>query len=274
MARVDAGLRTAGFIAVATFIRPLGGWLGDRFKPMYLLTGVFTIYTIAAILLAFSPSIGLYTIGSIAIAVSAGIGNGVLFKLVPMYFQNQAGIVNGIVSMMGGLGGFFPPLILSIVHSITGHYAIGFMLLSQMALASLVLVVWMYYHDRLKISNDVFKSTGQGIMVTHPNGKIIAVNPAFTTLTGYNEGEIIGKTPSVLKSGKQSPSFYQKMWKEMKEQGQWQGGEIWNKRKSGELYLEWLNISTVKDEAGDPIRYVASFSDITEHKKDSKVSQS
>ncbi|PWU70335.1 nitrate/nitrite transporter [Gracilibacillus dipsosauri] len=273
LARVDAGLRTAGFIAVATFIRPLGGWLGDRFKPMYLLTGVFTIYTIAAILLAFSPSIGLYTIGSIAIAVSAGIGNGVLFKLVPMYFQNQAGIVNGIVSMMGGLGGFFPPLILSIVHSITGHYAIGFMLLSQMALASLVLVVWMYYHDRLKISNDVFKSTGQGIMVTHPNGKIIAVNPAFTTLTGYNEGEIIGKTPSVLKSGKQSPSFYQKMWKEMKEQGQWQG-EIWNKRKNGELYLEWLNISTVKDEAGDPIRYVASFSDITEHKKDSKVSQS
>ncbi len=107
LARVDAGLRTAGFIAVATFIRPLGGWLGDRFKPMYLLTGVFTIYTIAAILLAFSPSIGLYTIGSIAIAVSAGIGNGVLFKLVPMYFQNQAGIVNGIVSMMGGLGGFF-----------------------------------------------------------------------------------------------------------------------------------------------------------------------
>ncbi|MCR2821852.1 nitrate/nitrite transporter [Lederbergia panacisoli] len=147
--KVDAGMRTAGFIAVATFIRPLGGWLGDKFKPLFLLMGVFSIYTFAAIILAFSPSIGLYTVGCILIAISAGIGNGVIFKLVPLYFNKQAGIVNGIVSMMGGLGGFFPPLMLASIHSITGHYAIGFMLLSEVALASLILVIWMYYQDRL-----------------------------------------------------------------------------------------------------------------------------
>ncbi|HLU21037.1 MAG TPA: nitrate/nitrite transporter, partial [Bacillaceae bacterium] len=89
-------------------------------------------------------------VGCILIGISAGIGNGVIFKLVPQYFNKEAGIVNGIVSMMGGLGGFFPPIMLAAIHSITGHYAIGFMLLSQVALASLILVILMYYQDRLK----------------------------------------------------------------------------------------------------------------------------
>ncbi len=124
--------------------------------------GVFVTYTVAAIILAFSPSIGLYTIGCMAIAVSAGIGNGVIFKLVPFYFNKQAGTVNGIVSMVGGLGGFFPPLLLASIYSLTGQYSIGFMLLSQVALASLVIVVWLYYMDRLSLSADVFNSTGQG----------------------------------------------------------------------------------------------------------------
>nr|WP_144927191.1 nitrate/nitrite transporter [Paenibacillus bovis] len=149
--KVDAGLRTAGFIAVATFLRPLGGWLGDKFKPLFILIGVFAVYTFAAIVLAFSPGMGLYTVGCILIGISAGIGNGVIFKLVPQYFNKEAGIVNGIVSMMGGLGGFFPPIMLAAIHSITGHYAIGFMLLSQVALASLILVILMYYQDRLKL---------------------------------------------------------------------------------------------------------------------------
>ncbi|MGW8442782.1 nitrate/nitrite transporter [Paenibacillus sp. S33] len=145
LAKVDAGMRTAGFIAIATFFRPIGGWLADRFQPLFLLVGTFTVYTVAAILLAFSPGITLYTVGCLAIAVSAGVGNGVIFKLVPFYFNKQAGIVNGIVSMMGGLGGFFPPILLSTIHAATGQYSIGFMLLSQVALASLILVIWLYY---------------------------------------------------------------------------------------------------------------------------------
>lgn len=264
--KVDAGMRTAGFIAVATFFRPVGGWLADRFQPLFLLIGTFTVYTAAAILLAFSPSIGLYTVGSLAIGISAGVGNGVIFKLVPFYFNKQAGIVNGIVSMMGGLGGFFPPIMLSAIYSITGQYSIGFMLLSQVALASLVLVVWLYYQNRLEMASEVFNSTGQGILVTDVSGRITAVNPAFTTLTGFTEDEVMGQRPNVLKSGRQSADYYREMWSELKGKGMWQG-EIWNKRKNGEDYLQWLHISAVKDETGEDVRYVGTFSDITGKRK-------
>ncbi|ODP27909.1 putative nitrate transporter NarT [Paenibacillus nuruki] len=262
LTKVDAGMRTAGFIAVATFFRPIGGWLGDKFKPLLLLMMTFGIYTVAAIILAFSPSIHMYTIGCLAIALSAGIGNGVIFKLVPFYFNKQAGIANGIVSMMGGLGGFFPPLMLAAIHSMTGQYSIGFMLLSQVALVSLVLAVWLHYQGRLAMSSEVFDSTGQGIMVTDVEGQIQTVNPAFTALTGYTKDEVIHHQPSILKSGRQSKEFYHQMWQKIKAQGSWQG-TIWNKRKNGEEYLQWLNISAVKDETGEDVRYVATFSDLT-----------
>lgn len=267
---VDAGIRTAIFIAVATFLRPIGGLLADKFQPMFLLIATFAVYTVAAIILAFSPSIGLYTVGSIAIAISAGIGNGVIFKLVPFYFAKQAGIANGFVSMMGGLGGFFPPILLSIIYSMTGDYSIGFMLLSQVALASLILVVWLYYSDRLSLQADVFRSTGQGVLVTDAGGKIRAVNPMFTKLTGYTEEEAIGNNPNMLSAGRQPQEFYRNMWKQIKEEGMWQG-EIWNKKKSGEEYLQWLNIAAVSDETGEHVRYVGTFSDITkEHGQDAR----
>ena len=105
---VDAGLRTAGFIVLATAMRPLGGWLADKFDAFVILVYVFSGITLAGALLAFSPSLALYTAGVLTIALCAGIGNGTVFKLVPLYFTKQAGIVNGIVSAVGGLGGFFP----------------------------------------------------------------------------------------------------------------------------------------------------------------------
>lgn len=260
--KVDAGMRTAGFIAVATFLRPVGGWLADKFQPLFLLMGVFAGLTFAAIILAFSPTIALYTAGSMLIAVAAGIGNGVIFKLVPFYFNKQAGIANGIVSMMGGLGGFFPPLLLSIIHSMTGSYSIGFMAFSQVALSSFVLVIWLYYMDRLSMSAEVFNSTGQGILVTDASGTIQSVNPAFTRLTGYTEEEVIGSNPNMYSSGRHSKEFYTSMWSQIGQDGLWQG-EIWNKRKNGEEYLELLSISAVKDGSGDVTRYVGTFSDIT-----------
>ncbi len=261
--KVDAGLRTAGFIVIATAVRPIGGWLADKFQPLFILMAVFAGLTIAAIILAFSPAIGLYTVGSLLIALAAGIGNGVIFKLVPFYFSKQAGTVNGIVSMMGGLGGFFPPLLLSTIFTITGSYSIGFMAFSQVALVSLVLVLWLYYMDRLTLSKEVFDSTGQGIIVTNSAGKIVSVNPAFTQLTGYEEAEVIGKNPNVLSSGRQDKAFYEEMWSQITNEGLWQG-EIWNKKKNGEEYLQLLSISTVKDESGDVVRYVGTFSDITD----------
>jgi NNP family nitrate/nitrite transporter-like MFS transporter len=99
-------------------------------------------------------------------------------------------------------------------------------------------------------------------MVTDVTGLIKSVNPAFSKLTGYTEEEVLGKQPSILKSGRQSKEFYGSMWSEIKAKGMWQG-EIWNKRKNGQEYLQWLNISAVKDETGEDVRYVGTFSDIT-----------
>src|SRR5699024_11890234 len=110
----------------------------------------------ASAILAFSPAIHLYTVGTLSIALAAGIGNGVIFKLVPFYFSKQAGTVNGIVSMMGGLGGFFPPLLLSVIFSITGSYSIGFLPFSHVALVSLVLVLLLFYFVYLTFSYALF----------------------------------------------------------------------------------------------------------------------
>lgn len=148
---VDAGLRTAGFIVLATAMRPLGGWLADKFDAFVILVYVFSGITLAGALLAFSPSLALYTAGVLTIALCAGIGNGTVFKLVPLYFTKQAGIVNGIVSAVGGLGGFFPPLVLAAVKDLTGQYAIGFMALSEFALASLIIVIFMYYREKQRL---------------------------------------------------------------------------------------------------------------------------
>ncbi|WAA09329.1 nitrate/nitrite transporter [Fervidibacillus albus] len=145
---VDAGMRTAGFIVIATLMRPVGGYLGDKFNSYIILMFTFIFVTLFSVVLAFSPNIEWFTVGSLAIGVFVGIGNGTVFKLVPLYFSNHAGIVNGIVSAMGSLGGFFPPLVLTAVHNLTGQYSIAFMALSEIALACLVIVVWMYDKER------------------------------------------------------------------------------------------------------------------------------
>ncbi|MGR3778075.1 nitrate transporter NarK [Bacillus paramycoides] len=149
--KVDAGMRTAGFIVLATMMRPIGGWLGDKFNPFKILIFVFIGLTLSGIILSFMPSMHVYTFGCLLVAFCAGIGNGTIFKLVPMYFSEQAGIVNGLVSALGGLGGFFPPLILTLLFQLTGHYAIGFMALSEVALACLIITVWMYSQEKLLV---------------------------------------------------------------------------------------------------------------------------
>ncbi len=102
-------------------------------------------------------------------------------------------------------------------------------------------------------------------MVTDRDSKIVNVNPAFVAITGYSEEEVVGRTPSLLKSGMQDALFYVDMWASIHRDGRWQG-EIWNRRKNGEIYPEWLSISSVKDDQGELIHYVAMFSDITSRK--------
>ncbi|MFD0828016.1 nitrate/nitrite transporter [Neobacillus sp. M.A.Huq-85] len=264
--KVDAGLRTAGFIAIATLFRPVGGWLSDKLNPLLILMFVFFWLTFAGFLLSFTPSLPIYSFGCLLVAFCAGIGNGAIFKLVPLFFSKQAGVVNGIVSAMGGLGGFFPPLILTILFNWTGHYAIGFMSLSEISLSSFVLVVWLYYQDKLDISNKIVNHAVDGIVVTDPNGIIQKINPAFTKITGYRQEEVVGKTPSVLQSGEHNNDFYKSMWNQLREEGFWEG-HIWNKRKNQELYKEWLTITAIKDEAGQTKNFVGMFSEEREEEE-------
>lgn len=263
--KVDAGFRTAGFIVIATGVRPLGGWLADKFNSHIILMYVFGGITLSAILLSFAPTLTWYSVGCLTIAFCAGLGNGVIFKLVPTYFQEQAGIVNGIVSALGGLGGFFPPIILSVLFSMTGHYAIGFMALSQISLASLILVIMMYYKDKVHFVKEIIEHTIEGIIVTDRKGKIISVNQAFSEITGYTKEEVLGKNPRLLQSSRQDDRFYINLWKSIEKDGSWQG-EIWNKRKNGEEFLSLLTISPVTNEAGEVIQYAGMFNDLERSK--------
>ncbi len=262
LTKVDAGMRTAGFIVLATLMRPIGGWLGDRFNPFVILMAVFGGLTASAALLSFAPSIGIYTAGCLVIAICAGTGNGTIFKLVPLYFSKQAGIANGLISAMGGLGGFFPPLLLSVIFKLTGHDAIGFMALSEVALASLILIVWLFYQEKLGLASRIVEQTTQGMIITNPQGVIQSVNSQFTRVTGYTAEEAIGRTPSMLKSGRQDAAFYGRLWASLKETGSWQGS-IWNRRKNGEIYLEWLTINAIRSDSGEVGYYAAMFSDMT-----------
>lgn len=111
----------------------------------------------------------------------------------------------------------------------------------------------------------VYQNTSESIMVTDVNNCIIAINPAFTKLTGYGEKEVIGKNPKILSSGKQDQNFYRDMWESINTSGKWEG-EIWNKKKNGEEYVEQLNIDTIHHSNGKVQYRVAQFSDITEKK--------
>ena len=124
--------------------------------------------------------------------------------------------------------------------------------------------------SRLKLAASVFATASEGITITDTHGTILEVNAAFTRVTGYTRAEVIGKNPRILQSGRQSAAFYENMWRAIKMHGQWQG-EIWNRRKNGEEYAEWLTITIGNTQTGEQAKvthYVASFSDLTQHKQD------
>jgi two-component system CheB/CheR fusion protein len=116
--------------------------------------------------------------------------------------------------------------------------------------------------NQLRLAARVFDHSGEGIVITDPKGLIMTVNEAFSAVTGYSEREAIGKTTGLLKSGKHTAEFYAEMWQQIDGKGWWQG-EVWNKRKNGEIYPEWLTINCVKDAQGKLLHYVGIFSDIT-----------
>jgi MFS transporter, NNP family, nitrate/nitrite transporter len=118
---------------LATLMRPIGGTLADRVGGRAILKWVFPFTALMAILLA-RPAMVTFTIGALGMAAAIGLGNGAVFKLVPEYFPNSVGSVTGLVGAAGGLGGFFPPLVLGLVKERTGNFAVGFILLAVFAL--------------------------------------------------------------------------------------------------------------------------------------------
>jgi len=117
----------------------------------------------------------------------------------------------------------------------------------------------------LAMSAKVFNVASDGVLITDADNRIVAVNPSFTQITGYAAGEVIGQDPGMLGGGRQDRDFYQNMWQTLKRSGQWQG-EVWNRRKDGELYLEKLSIHTLTDSRGRVIHRIGIFSDITQHR--------
>jgi NNP family nitrate/nitrite transporter-like MFS transporter len=146
----DAGARSAGFVILATVMRPLGGMLADKFGGARILKPVFIAIAVFSALMG-CPSMPTFTVGALGAAAALGLGNGAVFKLVPEYFPKDTATVTGLVGAFGGLGGFFPPLVLGVIKDATSTYTIGFVLLSLFALGCLTVNIRMF-HKRPRVS--------------------------------------------------------------------------------------------------------------------------
>jgi len=119
--------------------------------------------------------------------------------------------------------------------------------------------------EKQRLAAKVFADTKEGILISDENSIIIDINPAFSDITGFERADVIGQNPSILSSGKQDAQFYEEMWQSLKALGYWQG-EVWNRKKTGEFFAEYLSISSLTDDSGNVLHYVGIFSDITNTK--------
>ncbi|AYH43271.1 EAL domain-containing protein [Azoarcus sp. DN11] len=120
--------------------------------------------------------------------------------------------------------------------------------------------------ERLRLYGVALENSCEAVLISDPGPRILAVNPAFTRMSGYTEAEVLGRNPNVLRSGRHDQAFFRAMWDSVARTGCWEG-EIWNRRKDGEVFPQWLSISTVRDAAGRPAHYVAVASDLSELKR-------
>jgi len=121
-------------------------------------------------------------------------------------------------------------------------------------------------HEQLLLWSLVYRHSGEAIVISDAHNHILSVNDSFTRITGYSAEEAIGQNPNLLASGRHTEEFYQKMWQTLQDEGHWKG-EIWNKRKDGTIYPEWITITTLRDDAGKPSNYIAIFSDASSYKE-------
>jgi len=118
--------------------------------------------------------------------------------------------------------------------------------------------------ERLGLLGKLFDMGHEAVLITDERSRIVAVNKAFSAITGYGKDEVLDKTPKFLQSGRHGPSFYKQLWRQLTKQDFWQG-EVWNKRKDGVIYPEWLSISVIRDQRGEVVNYVSTFTNISEH---------
>ncbi|OOY50560.1 hypothetical protein BOW16_10885 [Solemya velum gill symbiont] len=143
---------------------------------------------------------------------------------------------------------------------------------------SLILPTWLLWRkeqtslemmENLSRAAAVYAQSRDGIMITDHKGRILSVNQSFTELTGFSENDIVGNNPQILRSYQHDENFFSQIWEQVQTEGSWQG-EIWNRKKDGELFPVWESISEVRDSAGSLINYVAIFSDISSIKDTQK----
>lgn len=186
--------------------------------------------------------------------------NAVSFQQIFRNALNQRGCWQGEVNCHGKDGRCFPGWLSAVVVrdsvGIITHYVAIFSDISERKANE----------NALRLAAVVFEQSIEAVIVLDDRERFVSVNSSFTRVTGYTADEVIGRTPRILKSGRQEHAFYAGMWQQIKEQGFWQG-EVWNRRKSGEIYPEWLSISAVRNEHGEVVNYIGIFSDITERKK-------
>ena len=115
--------------------------------------------------------------------------------------------------------------------------------------------------EELQLAHIVFRNAAEGIVITDTNARVLAANSAFTRISGFEQDELVGQSLSILRSGRHPTEFFERMWSAINESGRWQG-EVWNRRKNGEVHPEWLSISSVRDAAGEVMHFVGVFTDI------------
>ena len=143
---LDAGLRTAGFVLLATVMRPIGGMLADRIGGEKVLMFVFPFTALMALMLAGPVLMATFSIGALGIGLVIGLGNGAVFQLVPQAFPRSMGSASGLVGAAGGFGAFFPPLLLGVIRGRTGSFSLGFVMLAVFAVVCLAVLLWSRAH--------------------------------------------------------------------------------------------------------------------------------
>ncbi len=180
------------------------------------------------------------------------------FNSVGAFPLSRNGQVRSFIAVYSSEPNFFSPELIGLMNGLAGDITFALDNLDREHEQRAAAI-------KLEQAATVFEYSKEGIMVTDADNKIISVNRSFVEITGYSAEEVIGQDPRILSSGLQSPEFYENMWSTIAESGSWQG-EIWDKRKNGEIYPEALTIIRVRNAAGEIINHLAIFSDISERK--------